>query len=330
MAALEPRTFFVITMRGEVGPLTRDELREQARDGAVRPDDKVRNAFGRSLGSVASIMNDLTSGRTSVTGLSPVRDPPPRRTPAPRSPLPLVIALFASALVLVVAMILGRTTPIVTPAEPVPPPTAPAVSKTTAKPAPRVNSGGLPDGWILFDVGGSRPKGRVTHDTGTWTLDGGGLDFWNTADEGAHLQRPITSDFTASVRLMAISLVDEDRPIKAGLLLRVDNQPEAAMASVIRLANGSLSFQRREQRAATAMTDPGPTAGLPVWLRLQRRNGEFTAAWSPDGTTWNALGEPRTLPALAGPGMLGLAVCSYSREVTGRAVFDHLTVATAP
>ncbi|MEK7413319.1 MAG: hypothetical protein AAB263_08375, partial [Planctomycetota bacterium] len=50
-----PKSFFVLTLRGDRGPLDRAGVRELLRQGEARAEDQVRDIFGRQYGTVADI-----------------------------------------------------------------------------------------------------------------------------------------------------------------------------------------------------------------------------------------------------------------------------------
>lgn len=127
--------FYVLTLRGERGPVDRNGLRELLQQGEIRPEDQVRNAFGRNLGTVREVLSSqsriLPSGRQRTASSS--AEPPPRRFP-----LALILAAAAVVLCIVVLVALaaggaGPATPVPTgateparPAAPTPQPIPPA------------------------------------------------------------------------------------------------------------------------------------------------------------------------------------------------------------
>lgn len=59
MPAMSPPakgTYFVLTNRGEHGPYDRVQLSSCLRDGRIGAEDRVRNAFGRVLGTVSAVI----------------------------------------------------------------------------------------------------------------------------------------------------------------------------------------------------------------------------------------------------------------------------------
>lgn len=335
-----PRTFFVITLKGDVGPLSRPELREQLQVGAFHAGDRVRNAFGRPLGTVAEVVAE--AGRTTAQALPAIPDPPARRAPAPRSSAPLFIAI---AVILVVAAliafsVLGASPP---PAQPTPPApaakpepmaepavsNAPAPSKPTpSAPAPsKPDADALPDGLAYLDLGDARPKGRVSHKGGAFVIEGGGEDLWGRSDESAFVHRQVEGgDLTMTVRVTEIA--DTNEWEKSGIMLRRELNGPSAMVGLTITSEGRMQFLRREKDTWEMACDMGPEKRAPLWLRLIRRGSEFSAAWSSDGETWNTVGETRRLDALAGRVHAGLAACSHNRTMLNRTCLDRFAIST--
>jgi regulation of enolase protein 1 (concanavalin A-like superfamily) len=341
-----PRTFYVITTRGDVGPYTRAELREQLQSGAVRSGDQVRNAFGRPLGTVAEAMSDASSSRTPAHAGPPVADPPAPPTPR-RSPAPLIIGVTAAVLIaaIVLVSILSRpTAPVAPPAPPpaveTPAPAAPIPSPQADAPAaalpaeaatPRAaappQDGALPDGWSFLDLGNARPKGAAKFAGGLWTIEGGGADVWFKRDECGFTHREAKGDFSAIVRV--VSTQDTDVWDKSGIMVRSSVDESAPMAFLFVTHGGTVRFTLRKKQKGDAESIGTASAALPVWLQLTRRGNTFGGYWSTDGTTWTGVGSKIDLANVAATARLGLAVCSHNRSTTNRAVFSDLSV-TAP
>ncbi len=324
-----PKQFFVLINRGgrgELGPLDRIEMSEALRTGQIMSGHRVRNAFGRPLGTVADVLAGVVAGRTSAHGLQPIED-----QPAPRSRGPLIIGVVG-ALVAALALwlSLGGT-------KPAPGPVVPAAPAEAARPAapveapraavPVVAKAVLPDGWSAIDLGDARPKGRAVMLDGTWTVTGGGSDIWNQSDECHVAHKPGPAGVRLSVRL--VSAEDTDEWQKAGLMLRTSLAPESPMAAVV-ATRDRIQFVFRQSPGGTADCVDVPTKGYPVWLRLERRDGMVVASLSTDGTTWDKLGDGLAMPELAGAGPVGLAVCSHNRSLASTAVFDHLEIVPLP
>lgn len=54
------KTYYIITLRGDRGPFSKDDLREEVKAGDAQTVDQVRNAFGRPMETIA----DVLEGRT--------------------------------------------------------------------------------------------------------------------------------------------------------------------------------------------------------------------------------------------------------------------------
>lgn len=89
MADAGARTYFVITVRGDRGPLDKGEVVELVRSGEIRLEDRVRNAFGRPLGTVSEITGMRASTARTTQSARPVAERTTSdRIPAERRPRP--------------------------------------------------------------------------------------------------------------------------------------------------------------------------------------------------------------------------------------------------
>ena len=82
---MSPKRYYVLTAQGELGPHTRLELRELLRASKVHADDQLRTAFGKTVGTVASILADPEEASSYRTPAVEVEEPvdvaqPQRRT----------------------------------------------------------------------------------------------------------------------------------------------------------------------------------------------------------------------------------------------------------
>ena len=76
-----PRKYYIVTLRGERGPVDRAELKDLVRDGGALLGDQVRTATGRPVGTVAEILAQV---RVKDTAELTAQVPEDEAPPAPR------------------------------------------------------------------------------------------------------------------------------------------------------------------------------------------------------------------------------------------------------
>jgi len=116
---------------------------------------------------------------------------------------------------------------------------------------------------------------------------------------------------------------------KAGVMMRDGLAADAAHAFMIQTPTTTkgTSFQRRVTAGGTSTSTTGPAVAPPYWVRLARSGNTFTAAVSPNGTTWTVVGSD-TIP-MGSTIEVGLAVASHVAGSLATATFDNVSV-TAP
>lgn len=76
---MSSRRYYVLTVSGELGPHSRQELAELERDGRISPDDRLRTAFGTNAGTVAGLLSGAGEGGSDseieIEGLAPSATP---------------------------------------------------------------------------------------------------------------------------------------------------------------------------------------------------------------------------------------------------------------
>jgi hypothetical protein len=198
MADAQAKSYFVITLKGDIGPLSRGELREQFHAGFFAPGDHVRNAFGRMLGTVAEILGgDVRPPPTPQQEAKPAIRTEPRPAPAAkRSAAPMTIATIAVlAVAAVVLLSVLASSPPPAPAGPLAPQPAAPTPDPTPTAAPTLIATDLRVWWkfnetsgtTASDSSGNNNRGTLTNMVGTaWTAgklmelataDGGGMQL---------------------------------------------------------------------------------------------------------------------------------------------------------
>lgn len=350
MPANEARLYFVVTVKGDLGPFSKGELREQLRAQSILGHDRVRNAFGRPLGTVGEVL-----GASSQMMQQPAHPPSRRSGASPaataRRPAPLAIVAVAIGMLVILlllwAMSGGAPAPLPPaptqtqqpatpapqsqrPATPVPvPATATPATPVAPTPTPATPAqDGIPSGFAYLDLGDARPKGSVAANAaGLIVLNGGGADIWGERDECAFLHRRLDGDAVLTVQLR--SMADTDGWDKAGLMLRASTDPASAHVSIIAIHSGLVQLLTRQGIGHSTGATHLQLDGFPIWLRLERRAGDVTGYVSRDGTAWRLVGTS-TIDGLPASATAGLAVSSHNRSTTNRALFSDLAIEPAP
>ena len=183
-------------------------------------------------------------------------------------------------------------------------------------------SGTLPTGWSTADVGTTGVVGSASATSGTWTLDGSGLDVYGTSDEFRFAYQQVTGDL--DIRVRATSLESVDAWSKAGVMIRESLNANARNAFMLVSPSNGRGFQARTAPGGTTAWTSGGSGTAPVWLRLVRQGNLFTGYLSSDGTSWTPTGSATiNMPAAA---YVGLAVTSHVDNTLATATFTGLLV----
>jgi len=122
---------------------------------------------------------------------------------------------------------------------------------------------------------------------------------------------------------------------KAGIMYRAGTDAGAVNYSVVMLpgchySTSSIQVNYRDTSGGYSTTAADVPYNLPLYLRATRTGATFTAAVSPDGTTWTTLANSAvSLPAMPANAMVGLAVASQDSAMTGAASFDSVALTGA-
>jgi len=180
------------------------------------------------------------------------------------------------------------------------------------------------DDWIMEDIGDDGDVGSTEEDGGVWTIEAGGHDIWDTADDFRFVYQEISGDFEISFE--AISLVQINNWSKVGPMARQSNAAESQYVFMLaRAQDGNKYLQERMTTGGSATGNGGEvtdSGGFPVWLMLARDGNIFTGSWSPDGDQWTTVGTI-TL-AMTDPILVGIAVTSHTTGTLTTAVIENL------
>jgi hypothetical protein len=189
------------------------------------------------------------------------------------------------------------------------------------------------------DIGSPQLAGVASRvDTG-WDLIAGGADIWEKADQFHFVFQDISGDFDVAVRVE--SFTPAHLYSKAGLMIRENENADSAHLMFLVFAedaprNNNLGAYEMQFRPAAgadcqgiypAIRPPAPPefpAAFPnSWLRVTRRENQFSAFASTDGKSWKRYGQ-QVLP-LANTVMVGPALTSHNESVAAQAAFRDYT-----
>lgn len=189
----------------------------------------------------------------------------------------------------------------------------------------RVSIESLPTGWETRDIGSVVAAGHAKVSDGVLHITGSGANIWGTADSFRFVYRPLSGDGQITARVTSVERTHADA--KGGLMIRSSlaaNSPHA----MVNLRNGKgVNLIRRATPGGTSSSNPAIDVHVPYWLRLVRAGSSVTAHHSADGVNWTAI-DTVTVPGETV--YVGLAYCSLSNGVLGRATFDSVQVDPQP
>lgn len=172
-------------------------------------------------------------------------------------------------------------------------------------------------------VGSSSVAGSV------YTVAGAGDNVEGTTDQGYYTYWPITNSANCTITARVLSQSNTNALGTAGVMIResiTNNVRRGFMA-----ATPSSGFEYHYRTAVAAAEAKVTSAGSPTpfWARIQRVGDVLTASTSSDGTNWNTVGSPQTMP-MGTEVWAGLAASSQDDTVFCHAVFDNTTLTPGP
>ncbi len=189
-----------------------------------------------------------------------------------------------------------------------------------------------------LDIGAVKHKGSTDIIGSEINILAGGSDIWETSDQFHFAQQAHQGDFDFQGKVTSLGL---SHPFaKAGLMLRDSLSADAALIFFFVFPdnrprnnnNGGYEGHFRSTPGAkcTAIYPPGKGKGdleFPVlfpsgWLRLVRKNEDWSTYTSVDGKNWELFAK-WTL-SFPQAGFLGLAVTAHDNDKSVKATFTNL------
>lgn len=180
-----------------------------------------------------------------------------------------------------------------------------------------------PGTWQFGDIGAVGVAGSNSASGNTITVSASGSDIWDGADAFRFVYRSLTGDGTVEARVTSLGYTHGWA--KAGVMIRESLAPNArnAFAFVTPVHHGIVA-QSRDATGGPTTHQPGPSANAPYWVRLTRSGNTFTAAASPDGTSWTTFAT-YTIP-MGATAYFGFALTSHDNSQLTTATFADPSV----
>jgi len=184
-----------------------------------------------------------------------------------------------------------------------------------------VEAQALPSGWTGSNVGAPALSGRASHASGTFTIEGGGVDVWDPADQFFFAHRRMSGDVTITARVGSVENVHAWT--KAGVMIRESLSGTSRHAFALVSPGKGVAFQRRATTGGTS-TSTAAAGVAPMWVRLERRGSTITASRSTNGSSWTTIASSTI--AMGSTVYVGLVVSSHSPSALATATFNNVTV----
>ncbi|MDB5325939.1 MAG: hypothetical protein JWM57_1508, partial [Phycisphaerales bacterium] len=181
-------------------------------------------------------------------------------------------------------------------------------------------SAGLPVGWTNVDVGTVALAGSSALNNGTFTLRGSGGDVGSTADSFQFAYATLSGN--GSIVARVANTMYTNGADKVGVMFRestATGSKNVSMSLTNATHNINLNSRSSTNGGTTSAGSISSVSG-PYWMRLTRSGNVFTAATSPDGTTWTTMATSTV--SMNASLQAGLFVCSRYSQQLNATTFD--------
>jgi outer membrane protein assembly factor BamB len=184
-----------------------------------------------------------------------------------------------------------------------------------------------PSAWTCADIGSVGVSGGQSLTSGTWTVQGGGGDIWDVADNFHFAWQSLATDGGISAR--AVAQTNTSAWAKAGVMLRATTDPGSPYYAAFLTPGNGIAIQWRSVQAGATSQDL-VSGTPPVYLRVARTGGSYSAYTSSDGVGWTLVSGSTVNLGMTGAVLAGLAVTSHNWGVLGTATFDSVLFQDMP
>ena len=184
----------------------------------------------------------------------------------------------------------------------------------------------LPDGWATQRINLRNSAFSYFRDAATFVIDaGGGGPAGGVGDNFVHQE--LSGNGNIVVRVA--EGIQPAGSIFAGVSIRETLQDNGRFAKLVlettALGVVRASFTRRPSAGGAINTTLVNNLSAPYWLRLTRSGNSISAARSPNGVTWTAVGTAITFSALSNTIRIGVAVSGDDSFIRTNSI-DNVTV----
>ena len=170
-----------------------------------------------------------------------------------------------------------------------------------------------------LDIGRPNGEGSTYVDGDVTYIRAGGSDIWNHADQFRFVSQPWQGDIDVSVYVKGITNPSNLDWTKFGIMLRSDNDADAANVFAFLSGKQGIGTQMRQSKKGSTGGAGGGHKTTPVqtsaWLRIVKKMETIEFYRSDNGVDWVILGPPQTIFFPNAKYRVGLAVSSWYGEM---------------
>lgn len=173
--------------------------------------------------------------------------------------------------------------------------------------------------WQAEDIGNANSLGSVEVASGLFRVRSVGTNIAGHSDAFHFVYRPCDGNCEIVARVINVQPFGAS---KAGIMIRESLMADSANVFLGLSGNQGGVFQFRDGAGERTEMESRAEMFVPYWLRLKRRENEFTASTSRNGTHWVRCGTV-SLP-MSEHGWIGLAAAAGQEQIAGIATMDNV------
>jgi len=176
--------------------------------------------------------------------------------------------------------------------------------------------------WQSRDIGSVGAVGTASSASCAWTIEGSGVDIWDTTDEFHYVYRSLSGDGQIIARVASVE--NTNAWAKAGVMIRETLNANSKHAMMVVTPGSGTAFQRRTSTGGISDNDNVTGRVAPYWVKLKRIGNTFSGYESSNGSAWTQVGSSVSI-TMASNVYIGLTVTSHSDGDLCTAVIDNVS-----